>query len=190
MLSRRSILNRRKRKKIHQSFNLQLTSMMDILIIIVIFLLKSYHSEISSFNSTSKIKLPFSISQTIPPESLQVIVTPEAMTLENERILDFLSNKNQEANAQLNYEFKSSDLDETGKRIIPLYDALMKERHKTELLLAHSKAQMEGRPLPFEGILAIQADKQIKYETLRKMMYTSAAAGFKVFRFLAMKREL
>ena len=42
---------------------------------------------------------------------------------------------------------------------------------------------------PFEGILAIQADKRVNYNTIRKIMYTAATAGFKVFRFLAKQQE-
>ena len=42
MAFRRSIRNRRGRHKIHKDFELQLTSMMDILVIILVFLLKSY----------------------------------------------------------------------------------------------------------------------------------------------------
>ncbi|OFZ55508.1 MAG: hypothetical protein A2428_08105 [Bdellovibrionales bacterium RIFOXYC1_FULL_54_43] len=187
----RSIRSRRNRRKLPGSFELQLTSMMDVLVIIVVFLLKSYSTSTSSFAAAPGLQLPISGSLDSPTESLQVIVTPESMTFENERILDFVMTSGSIGGPETAvYKFKATDLDEGGRRIVPLYDALMKARDKAELLRAKSKTRdPEGKPLPFEGILAIQADKQIQYETIRKIMYTAATAGYKVFRFLAMKRD-
>jgi biopolymer transport protein ExbD len=75
-------------------------------------------------------------------------------------------------------------------RIKGLFDALTHAREKAELLRAQAKARDEkGQPLPFDGVLAIQADQRVRYETIRRIMYTAAAAGYKTFRFLAMSRE-
>jgi biopolymer transport protein ExbD len=190
MAGRRSIRNRRGRKRLGSGFELQLTSMMDVLVIIVVFLLKSYSASLNNFTSVPGIKLPISKSQDNPFESLAVIITPEAMTFENERILDFVQTAAAAGSSEATYSFKPNDLDEGNRRIIPLYDALTKAREKAELLRSKSKARDEnGKPLPFEGVLAIQADKRVQYDTIRKIMYTAAAAGYKTFRFLAMKRE-
>lgn len=190
MPARRSIRNRRGRKRLHSGFELQLTSMMDVLVIIVVFLLKSYSATLNNFSSVPGIKLPISKSQDIPVESLAVIITPEAMTFENERILDFVQTAAAAGSSDAGYAFKPMDLDEGNRRIVPLYDALTKAREKAELLRTKSKARdAEGKPLPFEGVLAIQADKRVQYDTIRKIMYTAAAAGYKTFRFLAMQKE-
>ena len=186
----RSIRSRRNRRKLPGTFELQLTSMMDVLVIIVVFLLKSYSTSTNSFTTVPGLKLPYSVSQDVPADSLQLIITPEAMTFENERILDFVMTASLDTSAEPVYQFKGTDLDEGGRRIIPLYDALIKARDKAELLRAKSKARdANGNPLPFEGTLAITADKRVEYETIRRIMYTAATAGYKVFRFLAMKRE-
>ena len=74
--------------------------------------------------------------------------------------------------------------------MVPLYGALVKAREKAELLRAKSKARdAEGNPLPFDGVLAVQADKRIAYDTIRKVMYTAYSAGFTVFRFLALRKD-
>lgn len=190
MSTRRSIRGRRGRKKIGMDFELQLTSMMDVLIIIVVFLLKSYATTTSAFTTVPGMKLPISASQDIPPDSLQVIITPESMTFENERILDFVRTASDAGSDEGGYAFKASDLDEGGRRIIPLYDALMKARDKSELLRAKSKERdAQGKPLPFVGQLAIQADKRVQYDTIRRIMYSAAAAGYRTFRFLATKKD-
>ena len=74
--------------------------------------------------------------------------------------------------------------------IANLFDALAKAREKAKLLRAKSPARDEkGNPLPFDGILAIQADKRVKYDTLRKIMYTAGAAEFRTFRLLATRQD-
>jgi biopolymer transport protein ExbD len=192
MAFRRSIRNRRGRKKIHKDFELQLTSMMDILVIILVFLLKSYATSTNSFASVPGIKLPISKTQENPPDSLLLIVTPEAITFENQRVVEFVQTADAAAAGpdQASYEFKKDDLDEHDMRIARVYDALTKAREKAELLRAKSTARdLNGNPLPFDGILAIQADKRVKYVTLRKIMYTAGAAQFRTFRLLATKTE-
>lgn len=192
MAFRRSIRSRRGRRKIGKPFELQLTSMMDVLVIIVVFLLKSYSTTLNTFSTVPGMQMPMSRSDDSPSDSLQVIVTPEALTFENERILEFIQSADSagSANGAAKYLFKKADLDEGGRRISPLYDALMKSRDKAELLRAKSrKRDAKGNPLPFEGILAIQADKRVSYDVIRKVMYTAGAAGYKIFRFLALKQE-
>jgi biopolymer transport protein ExbD len=184
----RGILGRRGLRK-KRAFELQLTSMMDVLTIIVVFLLKSYNVSTNSFSTAPGLKLPASISPDSPTDTLQIVVTPESVTVENERVLDFIQTAGSVGSADATYSFKATDLDEGNRRVIPVFDALMKARDKTELLLAKSKARVDGKPVAFEGILAIQADKRVKYDVIRKIMYTAGAAGYKTFRFLATKRE-
>ena len=186
----RSIRFRKHRRRIKASgADLPLTSMMDVLVIIVVFLLKSYASTSIQFATVPGIKIPLSSSPDVPPETLQLIVTPEAMTFENEKILEFAQTPPSQKTPDGDYAFKPTDLTEARMKILPLYDALLKARNKAELLRAKSKARdASGNPLPFEGVLAIQADKRIRYDVLRKIMFTSATAGYRAFRFLAMKR--
>lgn len=185
----RGIRSRRSRKRIHKDTELPLTSMMDILVIIVVFLLKAYAESPVAFSSVPGMQLPISGSPDSPSESPQVIITPEGLTFENARIMDFVQTAAMAGSSDATYAFKKTDLDEGGMRIVPLYDALVKAREKAELLHAKSKARdTEGNPLPFVGVLAIQADKRVQYDTVRKIMYTAAAAGYRTFRLLAVKK--
>lgn len=185
----RSIRDRRRRGRLGHGFELQLTSLMDILVILVVFLLKSYQTSLNDFAPVPGIQLPVSVSPDVPLDSLYVIITPEAITFENARVLEFPAS-DLSSEGPVKYVFRKGELDDGGRRIRPLYDALVVARDKSEQLRSKSQARdAEGNPLPFDGILAIQADKRVDYETVRKIMYTAATAGFKTFRFLAMKKE-
>jgi biopolymer transport protein ExbD len=189
-MARRQIRFRRRRKNIQKEFELQLTSMLDILVIILVFLLKSYSTSTNSFSSVPGIKLPISKTQELTPDSLHLVVTPEAITFENVRIIEFQQTAESINGSEPGYDFRQQDLDENGMRITALFDALKKAKEKAELLRAKSSARdEEGKPLPFDGVLAIQADKRVKYDVLRKIMYTAGAADYRIFRLLAMRIE-
>ncbi len=190
MPSQRGIQRRRQRKKINSTFELQLTSMMDALVIIVVFLLKSYNVSQNNFSTTPGLELPLSHSPETPSDSIQVVITPASLTVENERVLDFIQTAANPGSTNARYDFKKGDLDDEGRKVVPLYDALIKAREKTELLLSKSKVRINGKPAPFEGVLAVQADRRVRYDTIRKIMYTGSQAGYSIFRFLARKNEV
>jgi biopolymer transport protein ExbD len=190
MAFRRSIKNRRRRRRIGSEFELPLTSMMDVLVIILVFLLKTYSTSQNNLSTVKGIQLPISSSVDTPTDSHQVIVTPEAITFEDERVVEFEQSTEALSASDAKYRFKEADLQDGGRKIVPLYDALIRARDQSEMLRVKSKARdAQGNPLPFDGIMAIQADKRISYDTVRKIMYTGASAGYRVFRLLAMKRD-
>ncbi len=190
MAFRRSIKNRRGRRRIGSEFELPLTSMMDVLVIILVFLLKTYSTSQNNLSTVKGIQLPISSSVDTPTDSHQVIVTPEAITFEDVRVVEFEQSTETLSASDAKYRFKESDLQDSGRKIVPLYDALMRARDQSEQLRVKSKARdAQGNPLPFDGVMAIQADKRVSYDTVRKIMYTGASAGYRVFRLLAMKRD-
>src|SRR5690348_16713820 len=87
----RSIHSRRKRKSLSKSvIELPLTSMMDILVIILVFLLKSYTSSQSNFVA-GEGEMPFSASKNIPPDSHHLVITKDYIAFEDEKVMYFLA---------------------------------------------------------------------------------------------------
>ncbi len=186
MAIRKSIRHRRSRKNIHRDFDLQLTSMMDILVIILVFLLKSYSTSTNSFTTIQGIKLPYSKSKDIPKDSLHLIVTPSGITFEGKTVVSFVTAPGEPSQ----YAFAAEDLAEGNQKIWKLFDALTKARQTAEE--NHKRLPLRdsaGNPIPFDGVLAIQADQKVMYDTIRKIMYTAGLAQFRTFRFLALRQE-
>jgi len=171
--------------------------MMDMLIILVVFLLKSYASNATAIATSPNIKLPTSTAEEMPADAVSLIVDPLNITIDGEKILDFKTPAGVAIPTDLKaenatYEVEQHLLSDSGRRILPLYDALIRIREKTELLM--SKAVMvdkEGKPVPkkFHGTLVIHADKSARYDLLRKVMYTAGAAEFKTFKLLTIKKD-
>jgi biopolymer transport protein ExbD len=181
---RNSIRSRRTRHRVKQEFELQLTSLMDVLIILLLFLLKSYAVNSVAFATAANIKLPTSSSSEDPVDALNIVVDSTGITFDGERLTNFKPNSE--------YELESGALSDAGRRIVPLYDALVRAREKSELLMSKVKwvdAEKNKVPPKFLGTLVLQADKSIRYELLRKVLYTAGAAQFKVFKLVTLKKE-
>lgn len=188
---RTSIMNRRRRSRIKKNFELPLTSMMDMLIIILVFLLKSYATNAVSFAASSKIQLPQSLAEEVPGDGPNVIIEPDSIIFDGEKVLNF-TDLPEDGVEGSGYTIDPSQLADTKHRIVPLYDAMVRSREKAELMMSkavfkNDKGEVEKAR--FQGVVVIQADKSVRYELLRKIMFTAGAAGFKVFKLVTIRKE-
>lgn len=180
MRSTRSIRSRSRRKRLTNDFDLQLTSMLDIFVIILVFLLKAYVSTSTNFSTTRNLALPVSISPDVPELSNQIFIARDAILLDQEKVVNLVGAK-----------LKSSDLDRDRLTIRPLFAALMKAREKENAMKSNVAATAEKKKVDsgkeFSAAIAIQTDRQAPYDLIRKVIYTAALAGYGEFRLLAMK---
>lgn len=170
----RSIRSRQIRKKTNKSFDVDITSLLDILVILLVFLLKSYSSSGIIINVPEGVTLPDSVSKTDNSPGVMVQVSPEKIWVDDEEVLD----KSQGT------ESAGRIYDHDGRRIIALYDALVKKKEEVDVI-ANSSPQAK----PFSGIVNFIVDKTLKYSELKKLMYTCAEAGFKEYKFVVLGNE-
>jgi biopolymer transport protein ExbD len=181
----------RRRKK--GAFGLQLTSLMDVLIIIVIFLLKSYGLSQMQVPQQDKLELPKSKAGEAFGEGIVLMIAKDQVLIDNESVLKFVDD-------QQHTPFKLPDpdtmvADATGKQqkaedergILPIYDALKKKHDDFDVLASRSPNPDEARK-KWTGDLLVQADKDVPYELIRKVMYTAGVAGYKQFRLTVEKQ--
>src|SRR4051812_25624167 len=79
----------RARRLRSRAFGLQLTSMMDVLIIIVIFLLKSYGLSIMQVPQEDKLELPKSHAGEAFGEGIVLSIAQDRILIDNEPVLNF-----------------------------------------------------------------------------------------------------
>src|ERR1700683_1108679 len=149
------------------TFALQITSMIDMFTIILVFLLKSYASSSVDIAVNQNMVLPSSTASMAPGEALKLAVSKtgiyvddkEVAKIENGLILkDYLDSKDE-------------------KFIRPLYDALKAQADKSKAIAK------QNTDMNFEGKVIFQADQGLDYKLLRKVMYTSSFAGYTDFKF-------
>lgn len=170
MRKTRSIRHRVRRKK-KSLIEIDITSLLDILVILLVFLLRSYNSSGIVLNVPKGISLPQSQSQTPNNTGVIVQVSPSKIWIDSEVVLD---------SAQL----PKQTYDHNGKRIIPLYNKLVAKREEFQEIAKRSAGAQK-----FSGIVNLVIDKSLKYNYLKKLMYTCAEAGFRKYKFVVMGDE-
>jgi len=159
------------RRKKNQVFDIDITSLLDILTILLVFLLQSYNSSGVIINVPKGIEIPKSTSESLNSFGVNVQVSKTQIWVDDKEILN---TENQE---------NKNIFDEGGRRIIPLFDELVKIK---EVIKQSEKASTEAKK--FSGIANLVVDKSLKYEYLKRIMYTCAAAGFKEFKFVVLTK--
>lgn len=150
-------------KRSQSTFKIQITSMVDMFVILLVFLLKSYSTSPIQINPSKDLRLPQSTSTTEPQaEALKLVVSKQGIYVEDKKIISLSA-------GQLN----STDVAANDPRFIKaLFEALDKEAEKSKSI---SKL---NDTVHFEGHILMQADRDLPYGLLQKVMYTSSMAGY------------
>lgn len=164
---------RRKRDSGTEVTYLNITPMLDMMTIILVFLIKSFASSSSNVN-VANLNLPHSTTKLDIQEALQLMVTPHEI-LVDQKVVTKLDGK---GNLQVD------DLPDgaTGYLVQPLYDALEERASYYKKIEEFGGAQFNGR-------VAIIADRSIAYRTLFKVLYTAGRAEFGSFKLFVQKPE-
>tara|TARA_B100000886_G_scaffold222493_1_gene154770 strand:+ start:394 stop:906 length:513 start_codon:yes stop_codon:yes gene_type:complete len=168
---KRSPIRKRVRRKKKQVLDLDITSLLDILVILLVFLLKSYNSSGVIFNVPKEISLPRSTSQTINNAGVIVQVSPTAIYVDDKIVVDIQNTKG-------NKIFNKKNI------IIPLFEELSKKK-KTFQQVAKSSQNAND----FSGIVNLIVDKSIKYNFLKKLLNTCASAGYQKYKFVVLGED-
>lgn len=167
---RRAKNNLRKQKK-SSNAELDITSLLDVLVILIFFLIRSYNTSGIDMSIPAEITLPTSKSETINNAGVQIQVSPDRIWVDSKEIL------NSESISKNTY-------DQGGKRIVPLYDELVKKKEEVKAIALQAQNAAD-----FSGRANLIIDKSLKYSYVKKLMYTCAEAGFKEFKFVVMSEE-
>jgi len=135
---------------------LRLTSMMDILTVLLLFLLKSFVVEGEVITPAPGVELPESTSDTTPRASVVVAIFDGTVMLDGQMVADI---KNPVADGDL---------------LIPLLAERLGQTRAKELEIA----QLRGEEDTYRPRIAIQGDRDISFEILQRVMYTCNHSGF------------
>ncbi len=137
------------------TFTLRLTSMIDMFTILLVFLLKSFSAEGQIMTVAKDLRLPESTAQKPPETASVIVVTRDWILLDGNKVT-----RTQDVAAAKSVLIK------------PLHDRLVQLRRLTEKIASLSP------DMQFTGNIAIQGDKAIPFEVLKKIMYTCGSVGY------------
>src|SRR5439155_13492067 len=145
---------------------LTLTSLVDVMTIIVIFLLMNFSANGEVLYMSKDIKLPDAYHGSQLDRAPVISVSPEAVTFDGRMLLN------------------TADLAKGDALNVPeLEDALRDEKRRYETVHQNDPDH------PFRGLINVQADKQIPFKVIKRVMFACNQSGFGNINFAALSRE-
>jgi biopolymer transport protein ExbD len=144
------------------TFKIQITSMVDMFVILLVFLLKTYSTSPVNITPKDGLRIPESTATMDPVDVVKLIVAEDGVFVEDKKVMDLEKGR-----------IPASVADKRDPSFLrSLYEAL-DERAK----LAKSISQVNDS-FEFDGKILLQADRGLPYDLLQKVMYTSMMAGY------------
>lgn len=162
------------------SGELNITSMMDMMTIILVFLLKSYSTEDISVAPSDDLVIPVSTAMKPPKLAVNLVVSKSQILVDAVPVINLTT----EADAESGEDRIAVPAEEKkGQMISTLYDRLL-EKAETAKELGSRTGQGD---LDFKGQILMQIDKDMPFSVVREVMYTAGQAQFGEFRFVVIK---
>jgi biopolymer transport protein ExbD len=142
------------RQRLSKVPKLNLVPLIDCFVLLIFFLLINYSSTVEVLTADSTIKLPASISDTAPGETIVITVSATDIAVAGQRIG---SVSEMMADSSAKFAPLEAELKVLASQAAPLDE----------------KGKIEGRPITILG------DRAIPYEQLKKIMATCVAADYR-----------
>lgn len=154
-----------------------LASMMDMMTIILLFLLKSYSASGALVTQVDKLELPASNSKINPKAVLSLAIDGGTQGTEPGIYVE-------ESGTRVEMlDGGEALLAESATMELPQLQAFLEER------ASEGRETQERYGIPFTGEITIQADKDMNYNTILKVLQTCMDAGFPKTDFVIIKSE-
>jgi biopolymer transport protein ExbD len=160
-------IRRRRRRRGEGTVKLNITSMIDMFTLMVVFLLKNYSAQGQLVTPATNLLLPTSSIEKNAGEALSVKVSQTNIMVENSIVIDATG-----------YQ---TVLEQKDFMIQPLYDVLKKYSEE-----ARKSAEMFKTE--FSGKISIQGDVAIPYNVLTRIMYTCGQAGYPIMNLVVYRK--
>ncbi|HMD69552.1 MAG TPA: biopolymer transporter ExbD [Chitinivibrionales bacterium] len=158
---------RKHRKRSDGTVKLNITSMIDMFTLMVVFLLKNYSAQGQLVTPATNLLLPTSSVEKNAGEALSVKVSAGNIMVENAVVID-----------EKAYQ---AILTQKDFLIEPLYNVLKKYSDE-------AKKSAEMFKTEFSGKISIQGDVAIPYNVLTRVMYTCGQAGYPVMNLVVYRK--
>jgi biopolymer transport protein ExbD len=154
-----------RRNKEEEEAALNITSLLDIVSIIVVYLLKSYSSDPVVITPTAGQKIPLSRADTAIQDGVPLYVSAREITFNDKKLVALTEDGEVDPGAL-----------EKNVLITPLYDAMAEEADK-------AKQMAEAKGEPWSGRVILIGDQSLKFSTLVKVLATAGRAEYVEYAF-------
>ena len=151
--------------------DLNITPMLDMMTIILVFLLKSYNSSTVSVSISNELLPPSSTTTLEPAETSTITITASEITVGDKPAVPLTA-----------FELPPGATQNGSPIIAPVLDLLKKEVDRQKYIGKWNKS------VQFEGLLSIIGDKQVPYKLLFAVLATAGQAELSNYKFVVLKQ--
>ncbi|WP_375760198.1 ExbD/TolR family protein [Corallococcus exercitus] len=169
----RRALTRKKRKEREAASEvkeLNITAMMDMMTIILVFLLKSFASSSAAITASEDVRPPVSSTRATPKDTVAITITPKNILVGDKEVVRLKDGRIPESQLQ-------------GRLVAGLDAQLKKEVQKLKYIEERNPAA------PFTHELSVIADKMVPYDLLLTVLYTAGENELQNYRFIVLQRD-
>ncbi len=168
----KGLLGMFKKKKNRQSdeMALQITSMADIFMILIVFLLKSFATGTVSLVPTAGLKLPAATAEAPDLNALKVEISETSVQIEGKPVMELH-----------HFATDAKDISANGSST-SLATAFETER-KRQLMIAQGNSAVQ-----VDSKLIVVADRRVPYATVKTVLASAALHGFTEFKLAVIKK--
>jgi biopolymer transport protein ExbD len=164
----------RHKKKHALELSLNITSLMDVLTVLLFFLLKSFSVTSNTLETPNGIRLPASVAKASLEEAINLSYGKDGVRVDSTMVVP----------AQEGV-WAVTAVDSDGRTLTALKKVLEEQYAKRNLELSKSVPTDEIPP----GRILIQADREIPFSQVKHVLHTAALAGYSDFRFVVTNPE-
>lgn len=156
---------RRDREAEGEIKELNITAMMDLMTIILVFLIKSFSASSVTVTASEDVRLPLSTARATPKDTVAITITAKSIMVADKRKVELNNSVPRPADLQ-------------GKLILPLDAALKFEVEKLKKIAERNPSA------PFNHEVSIIGDKRVPYDLLSSVLYTAGQNELENFRLI------
>lgn len=156
-------------------YPLNITAMMDMMTIILVYLLKSYASAPDNIQPSDDLKLAASMTRIKPEEAVPVAITKKGIMVNDKTVVTV-------SNGKVPAQYKEGQK-ETAYLISPLLQAMKNEAEKQKTIARYNKSK------DFKGLVMVIGDRMVPYRLLTEVLYTVGQAEFGQYKFAVTANE-
>lgn len=185
-------LKKRRVKRHLLVMGLNITSLIDVLTVLIFFLVKSMTVTSVVISPPADLKIPKTVSDTPIEDSVSISISNNELRLNNEVVLKlengYVEKKLLDSDQRTIKPLKELLEKEYSKKYQPLENASVSvTAKKGERVPASNSQSQSTKSEPtekFQGKIIIQADKDLPFHSIQFLLHTAAVSGFTDYQFV------
>ena len=174
-----ALIKKKRKKRRMLEFSLNITSLMDVLTVLLFFLIKSFSVSSQSQTAMEGVHLPFSVAKGELQETITLALNSQGVRADGTKVIV----------SMVDGHYLNQDIDSETRLLKPLKAYLVEQlKKRNEVYRNPAGSNGEKSEVP-PGKVLIQSDKDIPFGILKVVLNTAAESGYSDYQFVVLNPD-